>query len=43
MRYLLLSLNPAECDSPDRTIDAARRIPGALTGAIEVRPIMEFD
>jgi hypothetical protein len=32
-----------ECDSLDQAIDAARRIPGALTGAIEVRPIMEFD
>lgn len=32
-----------ECDTLDQAIDAARRIPGALTGAIEVRPIMEFD
>ena len=32
-----------ECDSLDQAIDAAKRIPGALTGSIEVRPIMEFD
>jgi hypothetical protein len=32
-----------ECDSLDQAIDAARRIPEALTGAIEVRPVMEFD
>ena len=32
-----------ECDSLDQAIEAARRIPGALTGAVEVRPIMEFD
>ena len=32
-----------ECDTLDQAIDAARRIPGALTGAIEVRPIMELD
>jgi hypothetical protein len=31
-----------ECDTLDQAIDAARRIPGALTGAIEVRPIVEF-
>ena len=31
-----------ECDTLDKAIDAARRIPGALTGAIEVRPIVEF-
>ena len=31
-----------ECDTLDQAIDAARRIPGALSGAIEVRPIVEF-
>ena len=32
-----------ECDTLDQAIGAAKRIPGALTGAIEVRPIIEFD
>jgi hypothetical protein len=27
----------------DAAIDVARRIPGALTGSIEVRPIFEFE
>jgi hypothetical protein len=31
-----------ECDSLDQAIDAARRIPEAVHGAVEVRPIMEF-
>ncbi|HMN98867.1 MAG TPA: YciI family protein [Miltoncostaeaceae bacterium] len=31
-----------ECESLDQAIDAARRIPGAAFGAIEVRPIVEF-
>lgn len=32
-----------ECDTLDEAIAAARRIPGARYGAIEVRPIREFD
>ena len=32
-----------ECDTLDQAIDAARRIPGAGYGSVEVRPIMEFD
>ena len=31
-----------ECDTLDQAIDAARRIPAAVHGAIEVRPIVEF-
>jgi hypothetical protein len=36
MRYLLL------IHRYNRAIDAARRIPAAVHGAIEVRPIVEF-
>lgn len=32
-----------ECDGLDQAIAAARRIPGARNGSVEVRPIMEFD
>jgi hypothetical protein len=32
-----------ECDTLDQAIGAAKRIPGALNGSVEVRPIMEFD
>ena len=32
-----------ECDSVDQAVDAARRIPEAVHGVVEVRPIMEFD
>lgn len=32
-----------ECDSLDQAIGAARRIPGARHGSVEVRPILEFD
>jgi hypothetical protein len=32
-----------ECDGLDQAIEAARRIPGARSGSIEVRPVMEFD
>src|SRR5688572_29611965 len=32
-----------ECDSRDQAVDAARRIPEAVHGVVEVRPIMEFD
>ncbi len=32
-----------ECDSLDEAIGAARRIPGARYGSVEVRPIMEWD
>ena len=31
-----------ECDTLDEAIGAARRIPGARYGSIEVRPIREF-
>ena len=31
-----------ECDSLDQAVDAARRIPEAVHGVVEVRPIMEF-
>jgi hypothetical protein len=31
-----------ECDTLDQAIDAARRIPGATHGAVEVRPIWEM-
>ncbi|MFI5226549.1 MAG: YciI family protein, partial [Candidatus Limnocylindrales bacterium] len=31
-----------ECANIDEAIDAAARIPGALHGAIEVRPIWDF-
>lgn len=33
----------AECDTLDQAIAAARRIPGAANGSVEVRPILEFD
>lgn len=32
-----------ECDTLDQAIGAARRVPEALYGAVEVRPLMEFD
>lgn len=32
-----------ECDTLDQAIRAAERIPGARTGSVEVRPVMEFD
>jgi hypothetical protein len=32
-----------ECDTLDEAIRAAGRIPGARTGSVEVRPVMEFD
>lgn len=32
-----------ECDTLDEAIGAAKRIPGALHGSVEVRPIREFD
>lgn len=32
-----------DCDSLDQAIAAAERIPGARTGSVEVRPVMEFD
>jgi len=32
-----------ECDSFDQAVDAARRIPEAAHGSVEVRPIMAFD
>jgi hypothetical protein len=32
-----------ECDTLDQAIGAARRIPEAATGSVEVRPILEFD
>jgi hypothetical protein len=32
-----------ECDSLEEAIDAAARIPGARHGAIEVRPVAQFD
>jgi len=31
-----------ECETLDQAIDAARRIPGAHYGAVEVRPLMEY-
>ncbi len=31
------------CDNLDEAIQIASRIPGAVSGCIEVRPIMEFD
>ncbi len=31
-----------ECDGLDQALAAARRIPEAVHGAVEVRPIMEF-
>lgn len=31
------------CDNLDEAIQIASRIPGAVSGSIEVRPIMEFD
>lgn len=32
-----------ECDTLDEAIGAAKRIPGAQYGSVEVRPIREFD
>lgn len=32
-----------ECDTLDQAVAAARRIPEAATGSVEVRPILEFD
>ena len=32
-----------EADNLDEAMEWAAKIPGALTGSIEVRPIMEFD
>ncbi|MBK80407.1 MAG: hypothetical protein CMQ43_05770 [Gammaproteobacteria bacterium] len=32
-----------ECDTLEQACEHAARIPGAKTGAIEVRPIMDFD
>ena len=32
-----------ECDTLDQAIGAARRVPEARYGAVEVRPLMEFD
>jgi hypothetical protein len=31
-----------ECSNLDEAIEAAKRIPGARNGSIEIRPIMEF-
>ena len=31
-----------ECDDLDQAIAAAARIPGAKTGSIEIRPVLEF-
>lgn len=32
-----------QCDDLDQAIKWASRIPGAATGSVEVRPVMEFD
>ncbi len=32
-----------ECETREQALDAARRIPEAVHGVVEVRPIMEFD
>ena len=32
-----------ECDTLDEAIGAAKRVPGAKYGSVEVRPIREFD
>ena len=32
-----------ECDSLDEAIDWAAKIPGAATGSVEVRPVMNYD
>ena len=32
-----------ECEGLDQAIDAARRIPSADVGSVEVRPMMEFE
>ncbi len=32
-----------ECDTLDEAVGAARRIPEAVSGCVEVRPVMEFD
>jgi hypothetical protein len=39
----LLAYYKVEADGPDQAIEMASRIPGALYGSIEVRPIMQFD
>lgn len=31
-----------ECDNLDQAIEAAARIPGAKTGCVEVRPVVDF-
>jgi hypothetical protein len=32
-----------ECDDLDQALELAARIPGALHGAIEVRPLLDMD
>jgi hypothetical protein len=32
-----------ECDSLDEAIEWAAKIPGAATGSVEVRPVMNYD
>jgi len=32
-----------ECGSLDEAIDWAAKIPGAATGSVEVRPVMNYD
>ena len=32
-----------ECDSLDQAIEWAAKIPGAATGSVEVRPVMNYD
>ena len=32
-----------ECDSLDEAIEWAAKIPGAATGSVEVRPVMDYD
>ncbi|MEX0756009.1 MAG: YciI family protein, partial [Actinomycetota bacterium] len=32
-----------ECDNLDQAIEAAERLPGALYGTVEVRPVLVFD
>jgi hypothetical protein len=39
----LLAYYKVEADGPEQAAEMASRIPGALYGAIEVRPIMTFD
>lgn len=31
------------CDNLDQAVEIAAQIPGASTGSVEVRPVMEFD